>query len=156
MSFPPQAPHDRLAALFARADTVEEDDLTRHLRRKVGKWHRTAGWSYDELDKSIRKARIDILVDLVGHMKGHRLAVFARKPAPVAVTAWGEPTGTGLRTIDYLFADPILIPDNQRRLPGRASRRSAEFHRILVARSVTGPGSRCGSRARLRFRTAAA
>jgi protein O-GlcNAc transferase len=33
------------------SDTVEEDDLTRHLRRKVGKWHRTAGWSDDELDK---------------------------------------------------------------------------------------------------------
>ncbi len=98
------------------SDTVQEDDLTRALRRKAAKWHRTAAWSDAELDKSIRKAGIDILVDLVGHMKGHRLGVFARRPAPVAVTAWGEPTGTGLRSIDYLFADPILIPHSQRAL----------------------------------------
>ena len=98
------------------SDTVEEDDVTRRLRRSAGKWHRTAQLSDDELAHFIRKARIDILVDLVGHMKGHRLGVFARKPAPVQVTAWGEPTGTGLRAINYLFADAILVPQEQRPL----------------------------------------
>jgi protein O-GlcNAc transferase len=55
-------------------------------------------------------------VDLVGHMAGHRLRVFARKPAPIQVTAWGEPTGTGLPTMDYLLADPVLVPAAERAL----------------------------------------
>jgi predicted O-linked N-acetylglucosamine transferase (SPINDLY family) len=58
----------------------------------------------------IREDRIDILVDLSGHTGGNRLLVFARKPAPVQITAWGHATGTGLATMDYLFADPVALP----------------------------------------------
>lgn len=42
--------------------------------------------------------------------------MFAQKPAPVQVTAWGHATGTGLRTIDYLFSDPVSVPDAARPL----------------------------------------
>jgi predicted O-linked N-acetylglucosamine transferase (SPINDLY family) len=72
--------------------------------------------SDDELAELIRRDRIDILVDCVGHMAGNRLLVFARKPAPIQVTAWGEPTGTGLKTMDYLLASPVLIPESDRAL----------------------------------------
>src|SRR5204863_349508 len=70
--------------------------------------------SDEELANLIRADGIDVLVALVGHMRGHRLLVFARKPAPIQVTAWGEPTGTGLGTMDYLFADPVLVPAAER------------------------------------------
>jgi protein O-GlcNAc transferase len=98
------------------SDTPQEDDLTAHFRKCVAKWHRTASLSNDQLTEFIRADQIDILVDLVGHMKGHRLAVFARKPAPIQISAWGEPTGTGLRAIDYLFADPVVVPGPERAL----------------------------------------
>src|SRR5262249_11264085 len=51
-----------------------------------------------------------------GHSGGNRLAVFATKPAPVQVTAFGHVSGTGLQTMDYLFADPIVIPAEVRPL----------------------------------------
>jgi predicted O-linked N-acetylglucosamine transferase (SPINDLY family) len=98
------------------SDTAPEDDVTHLLRGHVQKWRCTSRLSNDELSSQIRADGIDILVDLVGHMKGHRLPVFARKPAPIQITAWGEPTGTGLKAIDYIFADPILIPPVARTL----------------------------------------
>jgi predicted O-linked N-acetylglucosamine transferase (SPINDLY family) len=98
------------------SDTQDEDDISERLRASAGTWHRTASLSDHRLAELVRADGIDILVDPVGHMRGHRLALFARKPAPVQVTAWGEPTGTGLRQIDYLFADPVLVPAAEREL----------------------------------------
>jgi protein O-GlcNAc transferase len=98
------------------SDTPYEDDLTPRLRAHAHKWHRTTHLSDAQLAALIRADRIDILVDLVGHMKGHRLLMFAHKPAPIQVTAWGEPTGTGLKAIDCILADPVVIPACERAL----------------------------------------
>jgi protein O-GlcNAc transferase len=98
------------------SDTAREDHVTGLLAAGADKWHRTADLDDDALAALIRADRIDILVDLVGHMRGHRLLVFARKPAPIQVTAWGEPTGTGLAAMDYLLADPMLVLPHERAL----------------------------------------
>jgi protein O-GlcNAc transferase len=98
------------------SDTAAEDDLSAHLRHRADKWRRTSDLSDDQLAQLVRQDQIDILVDLVGHMKGNRLRVFAAKPAPIQITAWGEPTGTGLKAVDYLFADPVLVPASERAL----------------------------------------
>jgi protein O-GlcNAc transferase len=93
------------------SDSTISDDVTASMRNRAEQWHDTAGLSDHQLADLIRRDRIDILVDLVGHMAGNRLIVFGRKPAPVQVTAWGEPTGTGLRAMDYLLADNTLVPE---------------------------------------------
>ncbi len=109
--------HDpRACEVVCYSDTVETDDVTARLRAGVELWRDTRRLSDEALAERIREDRIDILVDVVGHMSGHRLLVFARKPAPIQVTAWGEPTGTGLKAMDYLFADPVLVPERERAL----------------------------------------
>jgi predicted O-linked N-acetylglucosamine transferase (SPINDLY family) len=79
-------------------------------------WRRVTWLSDAAVAERIRADRIDILVDLSGHSDGNRLPVFARKPAPVQVTAWGHATGTGIAAVDYLLADAIAVPAHVRSL----------------------------------------
>jgi len=64
----------------------------------------------DAAAEIIRRDKIDILVDLGAFSNGGRMALFARKPAPIQVTAWGYILGTGLDTVDYIFGDPVAMP----------------------------------------------
>ncbi|MBI3709773.1 MAG: tetratricopeptide repeat protein, partial [Proteobacteria bacterium] len=94
---------------------VREDEVTEAFRARAALWRSTLDVGDDALAQQVRDDRIDILVDLSGHTAGNRLPVFARKPAPVQVTAWGHAAGTGLAAIDALLADPIVVPPAERR-----------------------------------------
>jgi len=90
--------------------------MTAQCRSAADIWVDAWQMSDDELTARIEADQVDILVDLSGHSAGNRLTVFARKPAPIQVTAWGSGTGTGLPTIDYFFADPVTVPQAVRHL----------------------------------------
>jgi predicted O-linked N-acetylglucosamine transferase (SPINDLY family) len=90
--------------------SATQDAVTDSFRRAADRWRDVSQWPDDRLVDCIRADKVDILTDLSGHSGGNRLRVFARKPAPIQVTAWGHNTGTGLPTIDYLLSDPVLIP----------------------------------------------
>src|SRR5262245_26449916 len=87
-----------------------QDDITEKFRAGVDLWRSVYGKQDDVLAEEIRADQIDILIDLSGHTAGNRLFVFARKPAPLQVSAWGYPTGTGLEAMDYLFTYEVCIP----------------------------------------------
>jgi protein O-GlcNAc transferase len=100
--------------LYAYSGTPGTDWVTETLQAAVPNWRNAAYWPDDQLEAQIRADQIDILVDLSGHSAGNRLRVFARKPAPVQITAWGYITGTGLDAVDYIFADDVTItPDEE-------------------------------------------
>ena len=58
----------------------------------------------------IRADAVDVLVDLMGHTRGHRLPIFACRPAPLQVAFLGYPGSTGADYIDYLIGDPLVTP----------------------------------------------
>jgi predicted O-linked N-acetylglucosamine transferase (SPINDLY family) len=111
-SFGPVLKHHNKAGfrIICYSGVLVEDDLTREFQGYAQEWVRCSELSDDELAARIRRDGVDILVDLSGHSYGNRLLVFARKPAPVQVTAWGHGGGTGLPMVDYQFTDPIHIP----------------------------------------------
>jgi protein O-GlcNAc transferase len=88
----------------------DADTVTARFRAGAALWREA--WQMDDqaLERCIRADVIDILVDLSGFTQGNRLSVFARKPAPVQVQAWGYPLGSGMKAIDYLLSDAVLIP----------------------------------------------
>jgi predicted O-linked N-acetylglucosamine transferase (SPINDLY family) len=63
-----------------------------------------------ELAKLLRAMEIDIAIDLSGHTEGTKLDVLSHRPAPVQMTYLGFPGTLGLPFIDYLIADPRIIP----------------------------------------------
>ena len=91
-----------------------EDDFTEQFQGLADRWRNVAQLSDDEFCDLIQADQIDILVDLSGHTAGNRLTVFARKPAPVQVSAGA--TGTGIPRIDYLFSDAVACPPAVRHL----------------------------------------
>jgi predicted O-linked N-acetylglucosamine transferase (SPINDLY family) len=115
--WPVLAHHDktRFEAICYSCST-KHDDVTDDFQRVADRWIDAVQLSDEELAERVRADQVDVLIDLSGHSGGNRLGVFARKPAPVQVTAWGHATGTGLATIDYLFSDPVTIPEEMRPL----------------------------------------
>jgi predicted O-linked N-acetylglucosamine transferase (SPINDLY family) len=109
--------HDRAKfEIIAYSCSPLHDTMTDLCRMLVDRW--VDAWQLTDaaLADRIQGDKVDILVDLSGHTAGHRLGVFARKPAPVQVTAIGSATGTGVRTMDYLLADRVVVPESVRHL----------------------------------------
>jgi predicted O-linked N-acetylglucosamine transferase (SPINDLY family) len=98
--------HDREQfEVFCYANVTKPDVMTERLRGHGRVWRDIRRMSDDEVASQIRQDKIDILVDLMGHLDGHRLLIFARKPAPVQVTYLAYPDTIGMKTIDYRITD---------------------------------------------------
>ena len=115
--WPVLANHDKAQfQVICYSCSTIRDDVTKDFERVADPWVDASQLSDEELIARVRADKVDMLIDLSGHSGGNRLGAFARKPAPVQVTAWGHGTGTGLPTIDYLFSDPVTIPEAMRPL----------------------------------------
>ena len=66
---------------------------------------------YADAAKCIYGDQVDILVDLKGYTKGHRLAICALRPAPIQVSYLGFPGTTGADFFDYIITDRIVTPE---------------------------------------------
>jgi predicted O-linked N-acetylglucosamine transferase (SPINDLY family) len=149
--------HDRdQLEFFAYANVRMPDDVTlKFVAHCEGGWRNIVGLTDESIARLVNEDRIDILVDLVGHMADNRLAVFAYRPAPVQVSYLGYPATTGSPFIDYRLVDPVADPaglteaaytEKLWRLPrtGWCYRPPAEMERVDVP--VVPPVERGGNR----------
>ncbi len=96
-------------------NSPRHDAMTVRLRDAASAWRDIQRLGDDEAAAQVREDKIDILIDNSGHSYStNRLLMFARKPAPIQITAWGYPSGTGLEAMDYLFQDEISVPPEER------------------------------------------
>jgi predicted O-linked N-acetylglucosamine transferase (SPINDLY family) len=65
--------------------------------------------------KKIHADGVDILVDLTGPTVGSRLEILALRPAPIQVSFLGWPGSMGADFIDYVIADPYVVPAEQQK-----------------------------------------
>ncbi len=96
--------------LIAYSCGASVDAVAQRLRRATGRWRDALRLTDQELESQICDDQLDVLVDLSGHTQGHRLAVLARKPAPLLISWLGYPSTTGLNAIDFRIQDRIVAP----------------------------------------------
>jgi protein O-GlcNAc transferase len=109
--------HDR-SRFDTTAISIGPDDdspVRERLRAAFGRFVETRAMTDQEIAALIEDAEIDILVDLMAFTRGARTGVIARRPAPIQVNYLGFPGTMGMRQIDYIVADRVVIPDSQRR-----------------------------------------
>jgi protein O-GlcNAc transferase len=68
-----------------------------------------------DIARLIRELEIDIAVDLTGYTAGMRANVLVQRPAPLQLSYVGYPGTMGAEFIDYIVADPIVIPPEDRK-----------------------------------------
>jgi len=103
--------HDRSEfeiTCFAFSDVY--DDATRTMMASADAWQWCAALDDVALVDRIRRAGIDVLVDLVGHCPGNRLGAFARRAAPIQIAWMDYVDTTGLQSMDYFVTDARHTP----------------------------------------------
>ncbi|MGG1945592.1 tetratricopeptide repeat protein [Trinickia sp. NRRL B-1857] len=87
-----------------------EDALTARIKPYFSAWTPLASMNDEQAARRIRHDRIDLLLDLSGHMNYNRLPLFAWRAAPVQASWLGYFASTGLPAMDYLLGDPHVLP----------------------------------------------
>lgn len=120
------------ATMYLMADVFEHHDKSRFrlvglslrkseksvMRARVlpffDAFHDLDAMSDDEALALTRGEGIDIAIDMMGFTRHARSGLFAARLAPVQVNYLGFAGTMGLPSIDYIVADPVLIPEDLR------------------------------------------
>ncbi|MEX0809818.1 MAG: glycosyltransferase [Dongiaceae bacterium] len=114
--------HDR-AAFHVTAYNSGPDDgsaLRRAIATEADGFRDIRAMSHRNAAEQIRGDSIDILIDMTGHTAGSRLDIAALRPAPIQISWLGYPGTTGASFIDYLLADPTVLPHGEERFYSEA------------------------------------
>ena len=66
-----------------------------------------------DVARRLRAEDVAIAIDLKGLTGNNRLGIFAHRPAPIQVAYLGYPATVGSTFLDYVLADPVVLPFDQ-------------------------------------------
>ena len=92
-----------------------DSDIRTRIRNSFENFHDVRNANDSQVAALLRKAEVDIAVDLMGFTEGCRPAILKQRPAPVQVNFLGFPGTMGGEHMDYILADHVLIPADERR-----------------------------------------
>jgi predicted O-linked N-acetylglucosamine transferase (SPINDLY family) len=92
----------------------QQDEWRQRARSSFDQFINVRSNSDIEVASLARELTIDIAVDLKGFTQNQRASIFAHRVAPIQVNYLGYPGTMGAEYMDYIIADPILIPDDKR------------------------------------------
>ncbi|HEY8571001.1 N-acetylglucosamine transferase [Phenylobacterium sp.] len=87
------------------------EGLQQRIKAAVEHWVDIREMTDDEAAARIAADGVDILVDVNGHTRDARTAVFARRPAPIQVNWLGFPSTMGSPYHHYIIADDWIVPE---------------------------------------------
>ena len=119
------------------------DYMQERLRGSFDRFIEVRGRADMDIAALAREMEIDIAVDLKGLTNEARGRLFAHRAAPIQVNYLGYPGTMGAAYMDYIIADPVLIPESDRRwyaekvvtLPD--TYQPNDTHRAVAARTFT-------------------
>ncbi|OIQ85463.1 TPR repeat-containing protein YrrB [mine drainage metagenome] len=112
---------ERFEIFFYSTGVDDGSPQRRAIQGSVEHFIEARGVTSAELAQRIAADGVQVLVDLMGHTADSRMAVLARRPAPVQMHYLGFPGSTGADFVDYLIVDPVLMPPERRELRSEAA-----------------------------------
>jgi protein O-GlcNAc transferase len=108
--------HDKSRFHIVAFDNGPNDNglMRKRLEGAFNKWVDISAFSDKAAAQSVADEGIDILVNLNGYFGLARMELFAHRPAPIQVNYLGFPGTLGASYVDYIIADPFVIPQNER------------------------------------------
>lgn len=108
--------HDCFETTAVSLGVDDGSNMRRRIASAVDRFVDGRTMSDEEVARTLRELEIDIVIDLNGNSGEARPDILAHRPAPLQVSYLGYPGTTGQPFVDYLIADPVVIPkQNQSR-----------------------------------------
>ena len=92
----------------------QQNEMRQRLTKPFDNFANVEGMSDKAIALQARQDGIDIAVDLNGYTTHACTGIFAYRAAPIQINYLGYPGTMGAEFIDYILADPVLIPEDKR------------------------------------------
>lgn len=107
--------HDRsrFEVIGVSLGSEEQGAMRRRLTAAFDQFHSVRDESDLAVATLMHRLEIDIAVDLLGYTRDTRPGILSHRPAPIQVNYLGYPGTMAATFIDYVIADPIVLPFDQ-------------------------------------------